>query len=46
MDVTLANIADFIEFFKRFWMLSDGVVVPGAGIEPATRGFSVRCSTN
>jgi hypothetical protein len=21
-------------------------VVPGAGIEPATRGFSIRCSTN
>ena len=21
-------------------------MVPGAGIEPATRGFSIRCSTN
>ncbi len=24
----------------------EGVMVPGAGIEPATRGFSIRCSTN
>ena len=25
---------------------SSRTAVPGAGIEPATRGFSVRCSTN
>ena len=26
--------------------LVDRVVVPGGGIEPPTRGFSIRCSTN
>jgi len=26
--------------------LSEEFVVPGTGIEPVTRGFSIRCSTN
>jgi len=26
--------------------MPEKVMVPRAGIEPATRGFSIRCSTN
>jgi len=26
--------------------MSEKVMVPGTGIEPVTRGFSIRCSTN
>ena len=30
----------------RPWRGRAGAVVPGGGIEPPTRGFSIRCSTN
>ena len=31
---------------RRLWTSADSVLVAWDGIEPPTRGFSIRCSTN
>ena len=36
MNVISANITDFIRIFKQIWTFADGVLVPVAGLEPAT----------
>ena len=42
----LGKVALYQMSYARVWRRYFSVMVPPVGVEPTTRGFSVRCSTN
>ena len=42
----LGKVALYQMSYARKWRRCCGTLVPPVGVEPTTRGFSVRCSTN
>ena len=42
----LGKVALYQMSYARIWRRYSSTMVPPVGVEPTTRGFSVRCSTN
>ena len=42
----LGKVALYQMSYARVWRRYSSTMVPPVGVEPTTRGFSVRCSTN
>ena len=42
----LGKVALYQMSYARIWHRYSSTMVPPVGVEPTTRGFSVRCSTN
>ena len=42
----LGKVALYQMSYARIWRRYSSTMVPPVGVEPTTRGFSIRCSTN